>query len=125
MYDAAYKAEHTAFTPRVIQRAFVNTGLFPFDPDKILWLAKQNAGMAIKKTRALYVKHMQQSVSNRDIRKPKNPAIKQGKVHVQASTLFDPEMLTQAAQLETWKKENNKKKKRKAKEEKLAAAAAK
>ena len=41
LYNAGYKAERIAFTPCVIQKAFANTGLWPFNPDRIMELTKK------------------------------------------------------------------------------------
>jgi hypothetical protein len=49
LYQCAYAAERHAFTPRIIQRAFLNTGIFPFDPARILHLLALNSVNGAKK----------------------------------------------------------------------------
>ena len=44
LYHAGYKAERVAFTEKVISRAFENTELWPFNPDRILELTAKNMG---------------------------------------------------------------------------------
>ncbi len=43
-WSLAFDAETTAFTPRVIKSAFRTTGLFPWDPKRIMARAELNAG---------------------------------------------------------------------------------
>ena len=43
-FSLALDVERSAFTPKVIKKAFVETGIFPFNPDRIRELASINAG---------------------------------------------------------------------------------
>ena len=47
-WSLAYEAETEAFTPQVIKSAFRSTGLFPWDPARIMSRAELNAGKIAK-----------------------------------------------------------------------------
>ena len=62
LYNVAYNAEKDAFTGRVIVQTFERTGVWPFNPDKILENACKNAGLESKKSKAAHVQAMKRSV---------------------------------------------------------------
>mgnify|MGYP001796369992 CR=1 FL=1 len=91
LHLAAYEAVEDAFTERVVKRAFANTGIWPFDPARIMDLAKHNAGLKKQKTKGKYLgamKRIAEGVITPQKQKPKQ--IKQGKVKIQANTTFSP-----------------------------------
>ena len=44
-FQLALDGERQAFTPQIIEKAFRETGIFPWSPEKIISLAQANAGM--------------------------------------------------------------------------------
>jgi len=125
MFQAAFEAEKEAFTDRIIIRSFANTGIFPFSPARILHLADLNSGKMATETRAEHVQVMINSVSHLFCKDKKKTAMKQGKVRVQASTLFSPFELLAAHELEETEKANKAKAKADAKEKEARERAAK
>ena len=106
MNQAGFEAEKEAFTDRVIQRSFQNTGLYPFDPERILHLLDLNAGTSIKSTRESHVQVMIRSVEHLFSKKKGETKMKDGKARVAASTLFSPFELLAAAEAEEKRKED-------------------
>ena len=51
-YNVTYEAEESAFTSKVIKSSFRDTYIYPFDGEKILQLAKRNAGEVSKQSKA-------------------------------------------------------------------------
>lgn len=47
LYKAVYQCEREVFTPRLIKRAFKNTGIFPYQPERIMELARQMRGITV------------------------------------------------------------------------------
>ena len=88
-----YEAEQSAFTKRVIQRSFLNTGICPWDPDKIMKLAKENIGETEKDTKHKYVEAMARAVAFKERNQPKLDKIDSGRVRLKSNTLFSPQRI--------------------------------
>ena len=65
LYNAGYEAERLAFTERVIVRSFESTGIFPFNPDRIIQLTASNLGTEVKSEKAKYIDAMKKSVEKK------------------------------------------------------------
>jgi hypothetical protein len=48
-YHVLYEIEQSVLTPRVIQRSFINCGLFPFSSERMISLAERNIGIYTSK----------------------------------------------------------------------------
>lgn len=126
LYEAGYRAEQDAFTPRVIIRAFERTGVWPFNPQNFLEKTRQNVGLETsKQSKAMYVQAMRRSVEGMIEAKGKKPTIKQGSVRIQASKLFSPFELLQAEHLSVLEQQNKERKRKMAAEVKREESAAK
>jgi hypothetical protein len=97
LYQCAYSAEREAFTPRVIQRAFLTTGIFPFNPERILNLLALNSANGAKQTRSEHISIMVKSVKHMFKGNEKNELIQQRKIRVSNNQLFSPFELIAAA----------------------------
>ena len=64
MYEVTYNAKKHAFTPRVIKWSFVTTGIYPFYPNVVIKLAKQNVGKEVKAEAFKYIQSMRHSVEH-------------------------------------------------------------
>ena len=125
LYHAGYEAERSTFTERVIKRAFENTGLWPFNPDRILELTENNMGKIDGDSKSKHVASMERSVEHKFQSSAKKPALKKGTAKVQASTLFSPFELVAAEYLTKLEKERKAQIKREAAQMKKEESAAK
>ena len=125
LYHAAYEAERIAFTDKVIICAFENTGLYPFNLQRIMSLTMDNLGKKEVATKAKYVQAMRKAVEHK-LHKP-GPKIEmmKGTAWVQATKLFLPYELVEAHEKTKKEKEEKAKMKRKAAEQKKEEALAK
>ena len=125
MYNIAYNAETKAFTKRVIMRSFNETGVFPWQPDIILQLAKQNAALATTKVGTKDIQAMRRSVEAKLQPKKKEKTVKRGKARVLANCVYTPFELIAHADQQAEEYCQGQQKKRKAAEDKTAEKAAK
>ena len=85
-----YEAEQSAFLKRVIKRCFMNTGLCPWDPARIMRLARENIGESEKDTKHKYLEAMAKAAAFKERHKPKLDKVETGKVKIKSNTLFSP-----------------------------------
>ena len=111
LYDTGYRVEHEAFTERVIVRAFERTGVWPFNPERILENTCLNIGLESKQSKAAHIQTMKRSVQSILTPPTKKKEIKQGTAKIQASTLFSPFELLEAEKLTVLEKQNKERKK--------------
>ena len=93
LYSTAYEASKTAFTPRVIKRSFRNTGIFPFDPEKIMANARQNLGEFKKATEITKKKATEMMVNVvTEVLSPKKPtfATPPARLTIRMGSVHDP-----------------------------------
>jgi hypothetical protein len=106
VYSALYDVEETVFTPRLLNRAFLNTGLFPFNPEKVLRLVKENVGVFETEEPSLAEEASQVMVSvlrHHQNSKPRNQCKrKRGKVSLNG--LHSPHQLLAFEGEKEWKK---------------------
>ena len=89
-YGIAYEAERVAFSVRVIISSFRATGLYPFDPKRIMYLAQKNAGQEFGNTKAICAAELAASVGKKLAPVEEKKETTTGKLAVTPNTLFNP-----------------------------------
>ena len=123
--DLCYEAEQTAFNKCVILCLFKNCGLCPWDPKKIMKLAKENIGEMDQDTQHKYCAAMAKAVAFKERNKPKMAKIDSSRVKLTSNTLFSPQKVLENVKEQEDRKLTVQEAKEAAKKEKVDAADAK
>ena len=101
LYSVAYEAERAALMPRVIQRAFESTGIWPFRPVKIMELARANAGEVEHAERTAYdaraADMMTKALQAREQAAGPQKPVRRNKAKHDGKSIFSPHQLLEKA----------------------------
>ena len=124
LHSVSYEVEASVFTKRTIQRAFFNSGLWPFDPDRMVRLAKDNVGQMKKIEKAKHTGAMTKVVEHVFAKKLERKKTKGAQCYVTENELYDPDNLVAFSEnrdLLAVERKNARKRKREEEKQEIAA----